>query len=266
MSSSLLRNPGDFMLRRMESVGQTRRPLELLSVTKDYTVIASLPKNSTSLAVQAVEGGADAVMLNIDGDESSSPSHFGSYDLHDAYINDVISTVSVPCGLFIGGARLLTEEYWERIMSSDFSFVEMYAHQMPTFVLSDKRVKKVTAISTGYILEQVKQLSEMDGVEAVDVATVPHQSRGAPFSVLDYATLGVIAKLSAKPVLLRTQKKLTIGDVSNVMALGVKGLVVDPCILSGTDEAYGSEISQYVPKRPSPDLIDELPSSADPQS
>ena len=234
--------------RQMESVGQTRRPLELLSVAKEYSVIASLPKNSTSLALQAVDGGADAVMLNIDGDESSSPSHFGSYDLHDAYINDVISTVSVPCGLFIGGARLLTEEYWERIMSSAFSFVEMYAHQMPTFVLSDQRVRKVTAISTGYILEQVKQLSEMDGIEAVDVATVPHQSRGAPFSVLDYATLGVIAKLSVKPILLRTQKKLTREDVSNVVSLGVKGLVIDPCVLSGTDEAYKAEIASLSPR------------------
>ena len=247
MSSSLLRNHGDFVSGRMESIGQTRRPLELLTVVKEYAVIASLPKNSTSLALQAVDGGADAIMLNIDGDESSSPSHFGSYDLHDAYINDVISTVSVPCGLFIGGARLLTEDYWERIMSSAFSFVEMYAHQMPTFVLSDGRVRKLTAISTGYILEQVKQLSEMEGVEALDVATVPHQSRGAPFSVLDYATLGVIAKLSAKPVLLRTQKKLTRGDISNIIALGVKGLVVDPCVLSGTDEAYKAEIASLSP-------------------
>lgn len=233
----------------MEALGQLRRPLEVVREGTPYTVIASLPKNSTSLATQAVEGGADAVMLNIEGDESSSPNHFGSYDLHDAYINDVISTVSVPCGLFIGGARLLTEEYWERIMSSAFSFVEMYAHQMPTFVLSDPRVKKISAISTGYILEQVRQLSEMDGIEAIDVATVPHQSRGAPFSVLDYATLGVICNLSAKPVVLRTQKRLTRIDIMNVVGLGVKGLVIDPCILSGTDEAYKDEVESLGPRR-----------------
>ncbi|MDG6986019.1 MAG: hypothetical protein JRM73_04655 [Nitrososphaerota archaeon] len=233
----------------MESLGQIRRPLELTKEGKPYTLIASLPKNSTSLAAQAVEGGADALMLNIEGDEGSSPNHFGSYDLHDAYINDVISTVSVPCGLFIGGARLLTEEYWERIMSSEFSFVEMYAHQMPTFVLSDRRVKKVSAIATGYILEQVRQLSSMEGIEAIDVATVPHQYRGAPFSVLDYATLGVIANLSVKPILLRTQKRLTAADVANVVGVGVKGLVVDPCILSGTDEAYKDEIAGLGPRR-----------------
>jgi len=232
----------------MESVGQLRRPLEVMPQGKEYSLIASLPKNSTSLAVHAVDGGADAVMLNIDGDEGAAPSHFGSYDLHDAYINDVISTVSVPCGIFIGGARLLTEEYWEKIMSSAFGFVEMYAHQMPTFVLADNRVKKFTAISTGYILEQVRQLSGMEEVEAIDVATVPHQARGGPFSVLDYATLGVITDLSTKPVLLRTQKRLTQADISKVVALGVKGLVVDPCILSGTDEAYKDEIASLRPR------------------
>ena len=232
----------------MESVGQLRRSLEVVSKERKYTVIASLPKNSTSLAVQAVEGGADAVMLNIDGDEGSSPSHFGSYDLHDAYLNDVISTVSVPCGIFIGGGKMVTEEYWEHIMSSSFSFVEMYAHQMPTFMLSDQRVKKISAISTGYILEQVRQLSAMDGMDAIDLAAVPHQARGAPFSVLDFATLGVIANLSAIPVYLRTQKKMTEGDLARVVSIGVKGLVVDPCILSGTDEAYKDEIAGLSPR------------------
>jgi hypothetical protein len=214
-----------------------------------YSLIASLPKNSSSLAVKAEEAGADAVMLNIEGDEGSTQNHYGSYDLHDVYINDVISTVSIPCGICIGGGKHLTEEYWERIMSSSFGFVEMYAHLMPLFVLSDARLKKICAISTGYILEQVSQLSRMEGVEAVDVATVPPQGRGTPFSALDYATLGVISRLSTKPILLRTQKRLTRSDILKVVELGVKGLVADPCILSGADEAYKDELASLSPRR-----------------
>ncbi|MBI3858791.1 MAG: hypothetical protein HY296_00910 [Thaumarchaeota archaeon] len=218
-----------------------------------YSMIASLPKNSTSLAVQAEEAGADAVLLNIDGDEGSHPSHFGSYDLHDVYINDVISTLSIPCGISIGGGKVMTEEYWERIMSSQFGFVEMYAHQMPMFLLSDTRLKKLAAISTGYILEQVKQLSQMDGVQAIDMATVPPQGRGTPFSTLDYATVGVICALSSSPVLLRTQKRLTSSDIAKVVGQGVRGLVVDPCILSGTDEAYKDELASFGPRRQFPE-------------
>ncbi|MGD0146712.1 MAG: hypothetical protein ABSB53_07680 [Nitrososphaerales archaeon] len=234
----------------MESASQLRRPLEITSRKNEYMVIASLPKNSSSLAVKAEEAGADAVMLNIEGDEGSTQSHYGSYDLHDVYINDAISTVSVPCGLFVGGGRYLTEEYWERIMSSSFGFVEMFAHQMPLFVLSDTRVKKICAISTGYILEQVSQLSRMEGVGAVDVATVPLQARGTPFSVLDYATLGVISRLSTKPLLLRTQKRLARSDIRKVVELGVKGLIADPCIFSGADETYKDELADLSLRRP----------------
>ena len=193
------------------------------------------------------------MMLSIEGDEGSTQSQYGSYDLHDVYINDVISTVSIPCGLLVGGGRHLTEEYWERIMSSSFGFVEMYAHLMPLFVLSDARVKKICAISTGYILEQVGQLSRMEGVEAMDVATVPPQARGSPFSALDYATLGVISRLSTKPLLLRTQKKLTRSDIEKVVELGVKGLIADPCIFSGADEAYKDELVNLSPRRLTPD-------------
>jgi len=234
----------------METAAQLRRPLDVLATGRDYSIVADLPKNTTGLAVQAEEAGADAILMNIDGEEGGRAGHFGSYELHDTYINDVISTVSVPCGILIGGARLMTEEYWERVMSSQFGFVEMLAHQMPLFMLNDSRLKKVVAITTGYILEQVRQISQTEGVEAIDAATVAPQARGTPFSVLDYATLAVVVGLSSKPVLLRTQKKLTREDLVKVMAVGVKGLVVDPCVLSGAEEAYKEELMQFRPPAP----------------
>jgi hypothetical protein len=226
----------------METAPQLRRSLDLSDQARGHFILADLPRNSTALATQAEEAGVDAIMMNIDGDEGGRSSHYGSYDLHDTYINDVISTVSIPCGIQVGGARPLTEEYWERIMSSSFTFVEMFAHQMPLFVLGDSRVKKHVAIATGYILEQVRQMSQMEGVEAIDAATVPGQARGTPFTVLDQATLGVVASLSSKPVLLRTQKRMTRADASKILGLGVKGFVVDPCILSGTEEGYRDDL------------------------
>jgi hypothetical protein len=85
----------------------------------------------------------------------------------------------------------------------------------------------------------------MEGIEAIDAATVPPPARGSPFSVLDYATVAVVTSLSSKPVLLRTQKKLTAADITKVLGLGVKGLVVDPCILSGTEEVYKDELLRF---------------------
>jgi len=125
----------------------------------------------------------------------------------------------------------------------------MYAHLMPLFVLSDTRLTKICAISTGYILEQVTQLSKTDGVEALDVATVPPQARGSSFNALDYTTLGIITRLSVKPVFLKTQKKLARTDIARILGLGVKGLVADPCVFSGEDEAYKEELGNLFSTR-----------------
>ena len=38
--------------------------------------------------------------------------------------------------------------------------------------------------------------------------------------------------------------------ITKVVKLGVKGLIVDPCILSGTDEAYKDELASLSPGRP----------------
>ncbi len=233
---------------------QVRGMLDLQSVGGvEIALIASLPKNSVTLAAQAEEGGADAIMVNIEGEEASCPGHLGSYELHDVYIRDVISTVSIPCGIFVGGARPLTPDYWESIVTGGFAFVDMYAHQMPLFVLNDSRVRKLVAVSAGYILEQVRSLSEVEGVEAVEVAIVPQQARGSPFTLLDFATLKLISGLSARGVLLRTQKKLTAGDLATVESLGVKGLVIDPSVLAGPEEAYRDEVASFSPRRGSSD-------------
>ncbi len=225
--------------------------LDLQSGREGLSVIASLPKNSVSLAKQAEDGDADAVMVNIEGEDASCPGHLGNYELHDAYIRDITSTVSLPCGIFIGGARPLTPEYWENIIGGRFAFVDMYAHQMPTFVLDDSRVKKFVAISAGYILEQVRNLSEFEDVEAVEVAVVPQQARGNPFSVLDLATLKLISGLSKKAVLLRMQKRLTAAELPRISGLGVRGLVIDPSVLSGPEEAYRDEVASFSPRRAS---------------
>jgi len=241
-----------------------RRSLDLSQPSGDYSVIASLPKNSRSFAARAEEAKVDALLLNVDRDEDSYPGQFGSYDLHDVYISDVISTVSIPCGIFIGGARPITEDYWERVMSSNCSFVEMYAHQMPLHLLSDSRVKKIAVIGAGYILEQVKYLSQLTDLEALEAATSPTQARSAPFTVLDHATLSLVIGLSSKPVLLRTQKRLTREDISRVVQLGVRGLVIDPLSVSGAEEAYRGELESLSPRRAQAEQNEQEPSGDNP--
>ncbi len=208
-------------------------------------LVATLPQNNVEYASIAAQAGADAIMLGIDKTDTSLPGLFGSFDLMEDSIDSILSTTSVPVGISIGDSRPLIEESWERIISKRFSFVNMYAHHMPPFVLEDERVEKLVSIGPGYMLEQVKSISEIDGVTALEAAIVAPQGRNHIFSALDLATLGVLASLSAKPLLMRTQKKMGVRDVRSVMRCGLRGISVDAAALEPGIEAYRDAITTF---------------------
>ena len=207
--------------------------------------MATLPQNSTEYASIAAQSGADAIMLGIDKTDTSLPGLFGSFDLMEESIDSILSSASLPVGISIGDSRPLIEENWERIVSKPFSFVNMFAHHMPPFVLEDSRVDKLISIGPGYMLEQVKSLSELDGVTALEAAIVAPQGRNHIFSALDVATLGVLASISARPLLVRTQKRMSAGDLRSVVRSGVRGISVDASSLEPGVEAYRDAISTF---------------------
>lgn len=215
----------------------------------DCIVVACLPRNSLNLAIKAEEARVDVVQLCVDGDETSYPGHYGSYELHSVYINDIVSTLKIPCGIMLLGQKQLNRDYWENIMKCNFSFVEMYAHMMPLFLLSDNRIKKVAAISSGYMVEQVRKIASNFSVDAIDVAIATQQTRGTLFSLMDFSTLQLIVEISEKPVLYRIQKKMEREEIIKITQLGIRGVIIDPWVLSGTDETYREEIERLSPKK-----------------
>ncbi len=212
-------------------------------------LIAILPHNNAEYALAAEVAGADAIVLGIDKTESMFPGLFGSFDLQEDSIASIISTSSIPVGISIGDSRPLTRENWERVVSKKFSFVNMYAHHMPPFVLQDARMEKLVTIGPGYMVEQIRNLSEMDGVLALEAAIVSVQGMNHVFSVLDLATLRMIAKLSAKPVILRTQKRIEVEDMESIFCAGLKGISLDPSSMEPGVEAYRDAVSNFSMQR-----------------
>ena len=230
----------------MESLETEVRGLSRLLGQAQAPLLAILPHNTLEYAEAAQQGGADALILGIDKTESMFPGLFGSFDLQEDSILRIVSTSSIPVGISIGDSRPLTPESWERIVGKSFSFVNMYAHHMPPFVLTDERIDKLVSIGAGYMVEQIKSLSEMSQVNALEAAIVTPQGQTHVFSVLDLSTLRMISKLSAKPVILRAQKRLEAGDFRSISEAGLRGLSLDPSALEAGVEAYRDAVSNFV--------------------
>lgn len=229
----------------MESLETAFRGLSKLLDQAQAPLIAILPHNTCEYAEVAQQGGADAMILGIDKTESMFPGLFGSFDLQEDSIQSIVSTSSIPVGISIGDSRPLTADSWERIVSKPFSFVNMYAHHMPPFVLTDPRIEKLVSIGPGYMVEQIRSLSEIEHVRALEAAIVSSQGATHVFSVLDLATLRMISRLSSKPVMLRAQKRLEPGDFKSIADAGLRGICLDPSALEAGVEAYRDAISTF---------------------
>ena len=229
----------------MESLETAVRGLSKLIDQAQAPLIAILPHNTAEYAEAAQQCGADAMILGIDKTESMFPGLFGSFDLQEDSISGIVSTSSIPVGISIGDSRPLTSDSWERIVGKPFSFVNMYAHHMPPFVLSDARIDKLVTIGPGYMVEQIRSLSEMDQVKALEAAIVSPQGATHVFSVLDLATLRMISRLSSKPVVLRAQKRLDPGDFKSIADAGLRGICVDPSALEAGVEAYRDALTTF---------------------
>lgn len=228
----------------MESL--ERQPRRLSDVLKaEPGLLAVLPQNTVEFSYAAALAGADGVVVGIDKTETSLPGLFGSFDLMQDSVDGILSTSSTSVGISIGDSRPLTREEWERIVSRPFGFVNMYAHHMPPFVLHDSRIEKFVSVGPGYMLEQVKSISEIEGVTALEAAIVPPQGRAHIFNALDLATLRVLASISAKPVYVRTQKRMTPDDVASALAVGLSGVCFDPAPYDSGIEAYRDAISTF---------------------
>ena len=176
--------------------------------------------------------------MGIDKTELAFPGLFAGLETQEQSIREILSTLSIPVGVSIGEARPLSREGWESVVSLPFKFVNMYAHQMPLFVHEDGRIDKFVSIGPGYMLEQVKTIAEMEQVVALEAAIVSSQAKLYPFGLLDLSTITLISRLTPKPVFLRTQKRVTPGDMQLILKTGVRGITLDPSILEPGIEEY----------------------------
>lgn len=207
-------------------------------------LLGDLHLNSRDYAIACEEAGADSVLFHLNQD-SGGGARFAGLEIEEDSIKDALSILKIPAGISIGDTRGLLYEDWEAIARLGFSFVNMFAHQLPSFVWDDERFQKLVSIGPGYILEQVKALSEFDSVAAIIAALTPNQGVGLPFTLLDGTTLKLVTKLSDKPVFVPTQRAIRPRDLRLLRNLGCDGLILTSTVYGENVESCKTTISQF---------------------
>jgi len=210
---------------------------------RKFTIISNLYTNSLQLASASEEGGADAIELNLNFEETGTGVRYGTIDLEEHAISEIIGSVKVPVGVRIGDAPMIRREEWEKIVSTGIDYVKMMAHHMPSFIYNDERVCKIISVGSGYVLEQVEILAHDGRVSAIEAAIISPQVFRLPLTLLDITTYALITRRASKPVIVPSQKYIEPNDLRILKKIGVEGLVINYTII-GTDPLGYAEILQ----------------------
>lgn len=219
---------------------------------RKFTIISNLYTNSLQLASASEEGGADAIEVNLNLEEGGTGVRYGTIDLEEHAITEIVGSVKVPVGVRIGDTPMIGREEWEKIVSTGVDYVKMMAHHMPSFIYNDERVCKIVSVGSGYVLEQVEILAHDGRVSAIEAAIISPQVFRLPLTLLDITTYALITRRSSKPVVVPSQKYIEPQDLRVLKKVGVEGLVVNYTI-TGTQPLSYSEILQEYRK-----VADEL--------
>jgi hypothetical protein len=218
--------------------------LSSLFEPRRFLFFGDLHLNSREFAMACEEAGADGVIFHLNQDVGGG-MRFAGLEIEEDSIRDSLSVLKIPAGISIGDTRTLLKEDWEAIAGIGFSFVNMFAHQLPTFVWNDQRVSKLVSIGPGYILEQVRALSEFDSVSGIVAALTPNQGARLPFTMLDGTTLKLVTKLVTKPVYLPTQRYIQPSDLGLLRNLGCNGLLVSSTVYGDNVASCKEKLLQY---------------------
>lgn len=214
------------------------------SAGEKFLLIGDLHINSPEFAIASEESGADAVLLHLNQDAHGG-ARFGGWEIEEQSIKDTFSVLKIPAGISIGDNRLLLTTDWEAVVNVGFSFVNMFAHHLPTFIWDDNRVPKMISIGPGYLFEQVKSIAEQPGTLALTASMTPNQFVGLPLTLLDLTTLGLICKLSQKPVLLPTQRSIRPEDIPSIRQHGSKGLILSSVVYGESSNGCREQVSLF---------------------
>jgi len=209
-----------------------------------FLLFGDLHLNSRDFAIACEDAGVDAVIFHLNQDVGGGV-RFAGLEIEEDSIKDSLSVLKIPAGISIGDTRALLYDDWEAIAKMGFSFVNMFAHQLPSFVWDDQRFEKLVSIGPGYILEQVKALSEFDSVSGIVAALTPNQGIGLPFTMLDGTTLKLVTKLSSKPVFLPTQRDIRPQDLKRLRDLGSSGLLLTSTVYGDSVDSCKEKISRF---------------------
>lgn len=206
--------------------------LDLLNSNK-MTLIVSLPENKLEFAQAAVKGGADALKVHANVYHQASGNNFGSIMEQKEVFEEIIKYANVPVGLVPGAQLYASKDEIKIVEEIGFSFLSMFAHYMPLYMI-DSNLDKMVAINETYDIHHIKALNKIK-VDIIEADVLPDDRR-ENIHLFDLMRYGRIIENVDKPVVVPTQRIIKPDEVKFLYELGVKAIMIGAIVTGNSIE------------------------------
>ena len=217
--------------------------LSLLKAPK-MALIMALPKNDPELARISWESVADIVKVHCNVQHRVSKVQFGSFDEEKDVLLQILKEAKGPCGIVAGDNPAAVSRDYGKIRAAGFSFVSMYAGNMPPEIIQDDGVSRVAALGPDFTKEQAESMKPI-GVDAVEASVMAPETYGQLLSTADLMSYYTIAKYSGLPVVVPTQHVIRKEDLQALSRCGTGALMIGAVVTGETKESIKKSIAGF---------------------
>ncbi|OLV16932.1 hypothetical protein [Deinococcus marmoris] len=231
------------MDRRVEGSGRLlSQTIRAAREQGELALIASLPHNDLAYAQAALRGGAHALKVHFGLTHRASGQVAPT--LHEQ--RELIPRLrdlapEVPLGAVLGSDAAQVEESLDLAVELGIDFVSGYAHALPASVF-DMDVEVLLAFDDQTPLDWAAALPHRAMLEA---SVVPHTQYGEPLTAADLLLLGKLRAATSAPLIVPTQKRLTVVDLRLLQRLGVDALMYGVIMTGETAEGFEQVARQF---------------------
>jgi len=204
-----------------------------LMVSNKMTLIVSLPDNTIEHAQAAVKGGADALKVHANVYHRASGNNFGSITEQKEVFKEIIKKAGVPVGVVPGAQLAASREEIKIAEEIGFSFLDIFAHYMPLYMI-ESNLDKMVAIDETYDVHHMKALGKIK-VDIIEADVLPDDKR-ENIHLSDIMRYGRIIENVDKPVVVPTQRIIEPDEVKFLYELGIKAIMIGAIVTGNSIE------------------------------
>jgi hypothetical protein len=206
-------------------------------------LIVSLPSNSQDFARAAIEGGADAVKIHCNVTHRVTKKTYAPWVEVKDTAAALCSSLPGAVGIVPGDTAMASPAELDEMADVGLSFFDAYIERLPTYA-TRSRLLAMYSLGHSARLETARYLKGI-GAQAVEASTVDASEYGAPLSALDLANYREIVELSGLPVFVPSQKRITPADCAELLALGVRGIILGAVVTGEQIGGYRETIAAF---------------------